>query len=109
MIQPTRTVNLHGDDPLETYMCASLAYEFKRLQPSDFDAVLLPLQFRLDEVGSSLAMNTIIQGQLDRVDIALNTLVESIASYNPSIPAANKLLAADDDLARGVQSRKIVT
>lgn len=43
-------------------------------------------------------MNTVIQAQLDRVETALNTLIESIASYNPSIPAANALLAADDDL-----------
>lgn len=49
-------------------------------------------------------MNSIIQGQLDRVETALNTLIESIASYNPSVPAANDLLAADDELAEGVKS-----
>ena len=54
-------------------------------------------------------MNSIVQGQLDRVDAALNTLVDSIASYNPSIPAANDLLAADDDLCREVKSRKLCT
>lgn len=48
-------------------------------------------------------MNTIIQAQLDRVETALNTLIESIASYNPSIPAANALLAADDDLNKGLK------
>lgn len=48
-------------------------------------------------------MNNIIQAQLDRVETALNTLIESIASYNPSIPAANALLAADDDLNEGLQ------
>ena len=53
-------------------------------------------------------MNTIIQGQLDRVDTALNTLIESIASYNPSVPAANDLLAADDELAEGVKSCEIL-
>lgn len=51
------------------------------------------------------AMNTIILAQLDRVETALNTLVESIASYNPSIPAANALLAADDDLNKGLKQR----
>lgn len=51
------------------------------------------------------AMNTIIQAQLDRVETALNTLIESIASYNPSIPAANALLAADDDLNKGLKQR----
>ena len=49
------------------------------------------------------AMNIIIQSQLDRVEMALNTLIESIASYNPSIPAANALLAADDDLNKGLK------
>lgn len=49
-------------------------------------------------------MNNIIQGQLDRVDTALNTLIDSIASYNPSIAAANDLLAADNELTRGVKS-----
>lgn len=52
------------------------------------------------------AMNSIIQGQLDRVDAALNTLIDSIASYNPSIAAAKDLLAADDELTRGVKSRE---
>lgn len=50
-------------------------------------------------------MNTIIHVQLDRVETALNTLIESIASYNPSIPAANALLAADDDLIKGLKQR----
>ena len=50
-------------------------------------------------------MNAIIQTQLDRVETALNTLIESIASYNPSIPAANALLAADDDLNNGLKQR----
>ena len=49
------------------------------------------------------AMNTIIEAQLDRVETALNTLVESIASYNPSIPAASALLSADDDLNNGLK------
>lgn len=51
------------------------------------------------------AMNIIILAQLDRVETALNTLIESIASYNPSIPAANALLAADDDLNKGLKQR----
>lgn len=48
-------------------------------------------------------MNNIIQAQLDSVETALNTLIDSIASYNPSIPAANALLAADDDLNKGLK------
>ncbi|KAI4288147.1 MAG: hypothetical protein L6R35_002588, partial [Caloplaca aegaea] len=52
-------------------------------------------------------MNAIIQGQLDRVEAALNTLVSSIESYNPSVPAAIDLLAADSELQEGVQQRKL--
>ncbi|KAL8783814.1 MAG: hypothetical protein Q9213_004360 [Squamulea squamosa] len=48
-------------------------------------------------------MNTIIQRQLDRVDSALNALITSIESYNPSVPAAVDLLAADDELQQGVK------
>ncbi|KAL9006732.1 MAG: hypothetical protein Q9188_000510 [Gyalolechia gomerana] len=48
-------------------------------------------------------MNAIIQGQLDRVEAALNTLVSSIESYNPSVPAAIDLLAADTELQKGVK------
>ena len=49
------------------------------------------------------AMNTIIEAQLERVETALNILVESIASYNPSILAASALLSADDDLNNGLK------
>ena len=52
-------------------------------------------------------MNRIIQDQLDHVDAALNALVESIASYNPSVAAANDLMAADDELTKGVKCREL--
>ncbi|KAL8905465.1 MAG: hypothetical protein Q9207_002618 [Kuettlingeria erythrocarpa] len=48
-------------------------------------------------------MNAIVQSQLDRVELALNALVSSIESYNPSVPAAVDLLAADTELQRGVK------
>ena len=48
-------------------------------------------------------MNNIIQGQLDRVETALTALIESIASYNPSVPTTNNLLAADDQLRKGLK------
>ncbi|KAL8734341.1 MAG: hypothetical protein Q9166_001539 [cf. Caloplaca sp. 2 TL-2023] len=51
-------------------------------------------------------MNIMIQGQLDRVEVALNTLITSIESYNPSVPTAVDLLAADDELQQGVKLRK---
>lgn len=50
-------------------------------------------------------MEAVLQSQLDRVETALTTLIESIASYNPSISAANDLLAADDELNKGVEQR----
>ena len=48
-------------------------------------------------------MNTIIQSQLDRVETALTILIDSVAAYNPSIPAANSLLIADDKLHEGLK------
>lgn len=48
-------------------------------------------------------MNDIIQEQLDRVETALTNLTDSIASYNPSIPATNALINADDELKRGLK------
>ena len=65
--------------------------------PMSTNFCAFPLLFR--------TMNAITQTQLDRVETALNTLIESIASYNPSIPAANALLAADDDLNNGLKQR----
>lgn len=51
-------------------------------------------------------MDTVLHTQLDRVEKALTTLIDSIASYNPSIIAANDLLAADDELNNGVKQRE---
>ncbi|KAK0514503.1 hypothetical protein JMJ35_003120 [Cladonia borealis] len=48
-------------------------------------------------------MNDIIQTQLDRVETALTQLIDSISSYNPSIPATSALLLADDELKQGLQ------
>ena len=48
-------------------------------------------------------MNEIIQTQLDRVETALTQLIDSISSYNPSIPATSALLNADDELKQGLQ------
>jgi len=49
------------------------------------------------------AMNAHIQAQLDLVEAALNTLIDSITSYNPSPSAAVALVAADDDLTEGLE------
>lgn len=52
-----------------------------------------------------LAMNTTLQAQFDRVETALNTLIDSISAYNPSPAAAVALVAADDDLSHGLDQR----
>jgi hypothetical protein len=36
----------------------------------------------------------------------LNTLVESVAAYNPSVPAADALVVADEDLEESLGQRK---
>lgn len=51
-------------------------------------------------------MNTELQAQLDRIEAALNTLVDSITSYNPSPAAALSLVAADDDFNTGLNRRQ---
>ncbi|KAH6644025.1 vitamin-D-receptor interacting mediator subunit 4-domain-containing protein [Boeremia exigua] len=47
-------------------------------------------------------MDDILQAQFDRVEQALGTLVDSIASYNPNPQAAIDLVAADDGLSHGL-------
>ncbi len=54
-------------------------------------------------------MDAIIQSRLDRVDNALSTLIDSIASYIPSVPAATDLLVADDQLSECVDQCKVFT
>lgn len=51
-------------------------------------------------------MNTTLQSQFDRVETALNTLIDSISAYNPSPSAAVALVAADDDLSHGLDQRE---
>jgi hypothetical protein len=53
-------------------------------------------------------MDDVLQAQFDRVEQALGTLVDSIASYNPNPQAAIDLVAADDELSRGLDQRRIV-
>ncbi|KAH7390613.1 mediator complex, subunit Med4 [Pyrenochaeta sp. MPI-SDFR-AT-0127] len=47
-------------------------------------------------------MDTVLVEQFERVEKALGALVDSIAAYNPSPQAALDLVAADDDLAQGL-------
>lgn len=51
-------------------------------------------------------MDVTLQDQFNRVQTALETLVDSIAAYNPSTHAAGELLAADNALSRGLDQRK---
>jgi hypothetical protein len=53
-------------------------------------------------------MDDVLQAQFDRVEQALGTLVDSIASYNPNPQAAIDLVAADDELSHGLDQRRIV-
>lgn len=50
-------------------------------------------------------MDATLQEQFNRVQSALQTLVDSIAAYNPSTQAAGELLAADNALSRGLDQR----
>ena len=45
-----------------------------------------------------ITMDVLIDSRLAALETALATLVDSITSYNPSIPAANAILKADSDL-----------
>ncbi|KAF1931640.1 uncharacterized protein M421DRAFT_417406 [Didymella exigua CBS 183.55] len=47
-------------------------------------------------------MDDVLQAQFDRVEQALGTLVDSIASYNPNPQAAVDLVAADNELSHGL-------
>lgn len=44
------------------------------------------------------AMLSVFQARYARMEQALNMLVESISAYNPSVAAADELVAADDDV-----------
>lgn len=50
-------------------------------------------------------MEQLLDLRFQRVEAALNTLIDSIASYNPSQQAVVDLVAADDELSRGLEQR----
>lgn len=54
-------------------------------------------------------MDQILHAHFERVEAALNALVDSISSYNPSPAAALDLVAADDELSKGLEQREIPT
>lgn len=48
-------------------------------------------------------MDKIIDSQFLRVDKALSTLINSIATYNPSPQLATDLVIADNELSKGLE------
>ena len=54
----------------------------------------------------SIAMLSILQTRYQRVEKALDTLLDSITAYNPSITAAEELVAADDAISEGLEERE---
>lgn len=51
-------------------------------------------------------MEQILDERFNRVDVALNALIESITTANPSISATQDLIAADDSISEGLEQRK---
>ncbi|KAK8154852.1 vitamin-D-receptor interacting mediator subunit 4-domain-containing protein [Phyllosticta citrichinensis] len=52
-------------------------------------------------------MDALLDARFQRVESALNTLIDSIASYNPSQSAVLDLVAADEDLSRRLEQLAI--
>lgn len=50
-------------------------------------------------------MNTSVQKALDKYELHLQTLIESVSSYNPSPAAAQALIQADDELTATLEKR----
>ncbi|KIW05533.1 uncharacterized protein PV09_03413 [Verruconis gallopava] len=48
-------------------------------------------------------MDTLLDTQLQRMETALDALLQSIITYNPSVTAADALLQADDELSKGLE------
>ncbi|KAI9719719.1 MAG: hypothetical protein M1812_003207 [Candelaria pacifica] len=48
-------------------------------------------------------MNNVLQAQFQRIETALNALIDSITTFSPSPAAALDLLSADDDLSKGLE------
>ena len=48
-------------------------------------------------------MNEIVDQRFERVEKALATLITSLSTYNPSTTHANDLVAADNELSKGLE------
>lgn len=56
---------------------------------------------------SAVAMLAQIQADFQREEASLQKLTDSIAAYNPSVSAAEELVAADEAVHRDVEKRTI--
>ena len=54
-------------------------------------------------------MNALVQKSFDNLETSLATLIESVASYNPSPAAARSVIAADDSLVESLDQRPCPT
>jgi hypothetical protein len=54
-------------------------------------------------------MDAILDRRFENVEAALNTLIDSITTYNPSTSAAASLVAADEELNQGLEMRKTIS
>jgi hypothetical protein len=54
-------------------------------------------------------MEAQIISQLDDFEKILDTLIESISTNNPSVAAAEQLVAADDAVAESLKERKYMS
>lgn len=50
-------------------------------------------------------MQAILQERYDRVERALDTLIDSVTAYNPSLNAADELVTADEDVNESLEQR----
>ena len=50
-------------------------------------------------------MLSIVQARYQRVEKALDTLIDSITQYNPSLTAADELVLADDAVNDSLEER----
>jgi hypothetical protein len=47
-----------------------------------------------------------LSAHFDKLESAFKELIDSITTYNPSVKAAEDVLAADDELSHGLEKRK---
>lgn len=52
-------------------------------------------------------MLSTLQTRYQRVETALNALVESLSAYNPSLSGLDELLAADEEVGKGLEQCRI--